>query len=469
MTETIEVLVRRVVSAMAHVRADDVVEGVKTAVADSLRQADPNAKVSFTRWFNHSYNPDMTVTWPKGEAAGERSVFLRGSLAAAIESEDLPNLSERTPIVIGLKPEKRRVLDALRPRFRQTRGALAAEVSSVAALSGQPRSVRSESSLSTLVRRNLLQEGQGFLDGHGAARIADVDRRTGAASARALKETVDELFIGQAGARLSKTAALLLDLFDPSKSREVAAQLTEVPLNDAELGVLLPQALLAPAEVEEIVWRALGASVTLARLENLAQSLGDHDLTPLIAVNARRIAASRAQLAVNAHLVEEEEPQPIADIARWRMRERRLAAELGDRILYVVSDARKLKTPGAGVDARWDEVGSHLDGLELMSVALHGLSDQFNVAGQDPTRVSANVDRLRQAIQDDFHVPRVRVRENSRDLDGLVEVDFESMRMDRVAGEASLRAFVLAAPLLSRRDPIPARLIASLLNEDEEL
>ena len=476
MTETIEAVMRRVVAAMANARPDDVIEGVKTAVADSLRQADPTAKVNFTNYFNHTYNPDMTVSWPKGES-GERPIFLRSSLRSAVQSEDLPALSDRTPIVIGLKPEKRRVLDDLRPRIKETGGSLAAELSAVVALAAvqDGASHAKSASLSALVRSNVLQQGQGFLDTRGAARIADVDRQSGAGGARALRETVEELFTGAAGSRLSETASLLSDVFDKGRAEEVASRLADRPLTDSELGVVLPRVLTVdPGQVDPRVWRALGASITLPQLELLAGVLVDHDLTPLIAPSAGLIDGFRAQLDMNANLVAEEEGVPVADIARWRMRGSLLAAEMGNRILFIVSDRRKLKVPGEGVDARLDELDAHLDGLELTSVALHGLSDQFEVGSVEPGRVRTNVDRLREAIQDDFHVPQVQVRERDAQLDGIVKVEFGSMRAERVSGAASLRAFVLAAPMLSRSDPIPARLINGVLgrsssaNDDAE-
>ena len=70
---------------------------VKEAVADALHVFDPSATVKVTSYFNHTWAPDMVLTWGRVE----RPVFLRFTDNLPELGEDIELLDRLDPLVFG--------------------------------------------------------------------------------------------------------------------------------------------------------------------------------------------------------------------------------------------------------------------------------------------------------------------------------------------------------------------------------
>jgi hypothetical protein len=438
--------------AMTSLRRDDLIDGVKKAISDELVRLDPSLKIAHTRFFNHTYNPDLVATWTDGGEKRERRIFLRGSLGAVVDSDDVTALSDQEPVLIGLVNEKKKTLNRLRTQLPVTTRSLATEVGSVARITGSSatRGTRRESQLGDLVRANLVRGGRGLLTNTDADRIVSVEGDEPAASLRAFQRTVRHLFVGSTAERLNRTAGLLSTLFDGTPDARTLEQLRNEPLTDGELAVVLPFLLERASNVQSpAVWAAIGSMLTLEKLEGMAGSLKDLDLTPVVKVAAREMQASRAAVFINPEEISDAEKD--AKEPSWRMRGGRLSADVRRWALWVVSDSRKIRGREDGPDARWSDLASPLAEFDLTSVQLHGLSRKLSVANDDPATVLQDVASIRASIEDDFHVPSVTVRE--KDVPDAPSVDVE-FGATTTTGRASLWFHVRAAGLLARSRPI---------------
>ena len=72
---------------------------IKETVADALLSLDPSASLDVTRYFNHSYAPDMVLSWGKKDS---RQVFLRFTDDVPALNDDIRRLESLDPLVFGL-------------------------------------------------------------------------------------------------------------------------------------------------------------------------------------------------------------------------------------------------------------------------------------------------------------------------------------------------------------------------------
>ena len=81
-------------------RPDEAINNVKVAVSDYLRQTDPAMSVHRTEYFNHSFAPDLVLTWPRDTT--DRYVYLRANSDPAWLKDDIENIGSRHPLVMTL-------------------------------------------------------------------------------------------------------------------------------------------------------------------------------------------------------------------------------------------------------------------------------------------------------------------------------------------------------------------------------
>lgn len=454
MSPSLPSAVSAVLHAMSQSRPADVIEGVKNAVSAEMERLDPGLTIRQTRFFNHTYNPDLVVAWRENGKPCERRIFLRGSLGAALDGGDVVSLEDQGPMIIGLQQDKRRVQRRISKTFEHASPVLTTELRSVARVS---RAVDVDAGavrdpLGALVRGQLIRDGRGLLSEQDAARIDTVQSEDARTSLKAFSGTVNDLFTGATAERLTRTAQLVALFFTENPDMSSVENLREEPLSDAELAVVVPYVLSRSAEkIDPRMWDLLGAMFTLERIESLAQSLAGLDLTPMIAPQIGRLRAARTLLVRNPDELSDEDLRERP--ASWRIRSQKLSADAGVWALFFATDGRTLKGREGGGDARWSELSSAVDEFDLRSVALHGLSDRFDVAGEDPTRVKANVERLTETIRDDFHIPRMTVANPEDEQAPAIEVDFGQSTIS-VGKKASLQAILRLSTLLARRSPL---------------
>lgn len=456
-------VVEAVRQAKDHTRPEEVIEGVKKAVADEIRRLDPLVKIRKTEYFNHSYVPDLVAVWRESGKEQERHIFIRGSLTSVVAGEDVIALADQNPLLIGLSDDKGKVLSALRSQMPKSTRTLATNVSATGRITSQTFSGDSESQLSGLVRANIVRGGRGILGDTEAQRIVAVENEEPAEALKAFQKTVAGLFVGATAERLNRTVGLLATFFEANPNAELLSQLREQPLADSELRVVLPYVLQRAEDVASAeVWDALSANLTLEQIESMSGALVDLDLTPLVRSAARTLVAGRSAVFLNLDPdLTEDEKDNLA--AFWTVRNGRLVADVHRWVLWMGSNARKIKGRDDGADARWDELDGPLRKFDLTAIQLHGLSRQLAVANVDADTVREDVQRIRQTIQDDFHVASVTVRERGEDDAPGVAVDFAT---STATGRASVHFHVRAAALLAVKRPFTEEDIRGLIGND---
>ncbi|MDN3310537.1 hypothetical protein QWJ90_06310 [Microbacterium oryzae] len=453
-------VVAAVRQAKAHSRSADVIDGVKTAVIDELKRLDPTLKIKTTEYFNHSYVPDLIAFWREEGKERERRVFIRGSLSSVVAARDVESLADQEPLLIGLGDEKKKVLADLRKQLPSSTRTLATEVTATSRIPTLARDEERDTQLSGLVRANIVRGGRGLLSDKAADRIAAVEEGEPVEALKAFQTTVRQLFTGATADRLNRTAGLLVEFFKESPTRETLDSLREKPLLDGELRVVLPYVLRRAAEVSAAeVWEALASMLTLERLESMAPVLADLDVTPIVKRATRLMTAGRSALYPNPTIADDEQ---AASPASWKVRNGRLVADVHRWALWMGSDARKVRARDDGTDARWDELSAPLRNFDLTAIELHGLSRQLAVANENPDTVREDVERIRETIEDDFHVAAVTVREKGDDDAGEVKVEFEAAT---ATGKATVDFHVRAAALLGIRRPLTDEDIEALTGE----
>lgn len=79
----------------------EAVSRIKNAVAHELSQTDTRATVKKTDFFNHSFAPDLVLSWPNER---ERFVFLKSDTRPDVLRHDVDAIRKHDPIVFALDP-----------------------------------------------------------------------------------------------------------------------------------------------------------------------------------------------------------------------------------------------------------------------------------------------------------------------------------------------------------------------------
>ncbi|MGW2702719.1 hypothetical protein [Streptomyces sp. NPDC001340] len=90
-------------SALDHPDPRQAVERVKDVVQRRLLDVYPNARIVRTDFFNHTYVPDLLMTWTSGTRRAERRVYLRASSDPVLLASDVQLFErEQQPLVVPL-------------------------------------------------------------------------------------------------------------------------------------------------------------------------------------------------------------------------------------------------------------------------------------------------------------------------------------------------------------------------------
>jgi hypothetical protein len=470
----------RIRSAMASSNPDDIVTGVKQAVAEEVGSLSPDAEIILTEYFNHTYMPDLVLKWNDGGKRGERPIFLRNDLRTELTGTELESLAPREPVMLSLTAyeEPATVQGSLRQRALQANHVLVTDVVSLADMAApfsdeiarEPG--RDESPLLRLVQANLLKGGRGLLTAQDAERLtrsaapSDVEAMLSGQFIATFEQTADEMFAPDAAFRLRRSAELLQFGLDSEAADAVSESSGQ--LSDVELRILVPYLLAdATARANSRLWSHIGSMMSLGKLEDLADALAGVDVSALVRPNLQAWTAKRAVLALNSQYDDPEdtggddlgptgsEPGEIEQRDPfWYVSNRIVSADVGPWRLLVSTDARRLKGRRDSTAANWDAISALMSGFTLDSVDLRGVSRRIYVGAEGNGDVSSDVARIRDTIEDSFEVTDVQVRRIGDDESlGSLNVDFTEMTVTAKHGEASIASLIKAAGLLGHRRP----------------
>lgn len=313
-------------AAMSSTRAVDIEAGVKDAVAKEIRRLDPLAKVSSTDFFNHSYAPDFVLTWQDGRTKSRRDLYLRPSLRAGVDGDELATLKEvasarhTDPFMLALKSndepevlERAAVASALSP------GVLVTDVSALDDIANASPS--DTSPIAGLVQANIVRGGRGLVLEAQVTELVSLEALTpeGGMGADDFLNVVKRNFDEQAVARFERSTQLLamaitgdLSLLDAPEGERPGA--VGGRLSKRELQLVLPFLLTADNITEEPrFWTHLGSLTSLEALEAVSASLTNLDITRLVRPNLASWRANRAAIALYTPEFDHEETAEDAE------------------------------------------------------------------------------------------------------------------------------------------------------------
>ncbi|MET9313640.1 hypothetical protein ABZX12_17605 [Kribbella sp. NPDC003505] len=474
MTLGVEQVSAEIANALSQPVPDDLVRAVKSVVRRELEELSPDASVTPTEYYNHSYIPDMVVEWGGGSGPRrKREIFIRQSLRSYSIQRDLDVLSDREPVVLGLanaRDEDERVdATVVREAMPEHARTLVTEVNTMAAMTAEPAPVDSSSPdiaapLMRLIRTNVIEGGRGFL-GSDQVRVLNSEFRTADAEevpgedAPSFEQTISELFAEDSATRIYRTA----DLLRRGLLQTTDLDITSGRFSPAELRIIVPFLLKHPQTTyDELFWRQVGSMMTFEDLLSLSEELHEVDLTRLVRPNAVAWEARRMQLSLDAEYEEE------AEGGWWVSKQQLLLGFTSGYRVSLSHDARKLKGRDGGSAARWNDISSVVDRYILESIRLQGVSRTISVSAENSNNVKRDVDQIQQTIDDQFHVTELTLRPLRSLNEASTIVNFMAWTATSEGGESVQNLTDVGLSLLGHRRPVDqSELLLPRLDADE--
>ncbi len=287
----------------------DRISAIKAAVVENLRAADSRMKIETTDHFNHSFVPDLVLSWP-GQTENRR-VFLRTSYRVWDLLRDVDLLAGDKPILMPLVPMRERDdegASALHERTKESR-VLVTNPYGLEAFTDR----RDTAPIVALFTHAILQGGRGVITTSRASEISGQvaagfsGARNASYQATSAALTVNETNLDPR--RASQMNRLLHALWIGS-----GASPSEFPGVTDGTATLDEDALRFVLEMPDLeddaFWRRLGQNLTTERLCQLADFPANANLQRLLKNCARRLTAKACRVVPI--------PQnPINNIPQW--------------------------------------------------------------------------------------------------------------------------------------------------------
>jgi hypothetical protein len=285
--------------AINHLTADEDparrIAEIKTAVIDNLRATDERVRIEATDHFNHSWVPDLVLTWPGSRE--ERQLFLRTSFRASDLMQDLTYLVDERPIIMPLAriEQDDPVADQALQRLSQAQRTLITDPYGLEELDDQTESTP----VVSLLSHAILQGGRGLITSRRAREVGE-DVGAGFAAARAADYERTSIAV-QASEEIldSHRAAQLTSLLHavwvgsgapPTRFPGATGTTTTMDAESLEFVLELPD--LDDPEF----WARLGYGLTTERLCQLGNFPANANLQHLLSRNAHRLQSKACKV-----------------------------------------------------------------------------------------------------------------------------------------------------------------------------
>jgi hypothetical protein len=371
-------------------RSVDSIEAVKAAVIRSIKSLDRRAQIENTDYFNHSFAPDLVLSWPHVHNQNERFVYLRFNEHPEWIAEEVLGLAKRRAIVYGLRTTQREEKTPELETISVESNTLVTDPAGISELTeGSPTGITG------FITRTIFQGGRGLLD---------------QPSADALSANVNAGFVaaGQADRDITAGAvSIISNYFDRQHAarnlgflkaiwRASGASALDFPANSAETDDPGDDAIEYLLDTDEIddwgFWRAIGDGISLKRLSEISLPRGSFNLGHLVEANLDRLWARAMRVISDQRRLEDFDVEEGGLI--WRITGALLALSGEHFTAFVaptVGDLKQIKTddPGDGIpvmEVRRRSQGIPIDSLEMTAgdrVITYGSQDRQDVSNDD--------------------------------------------------------------------------------------
>jgi hypothetical protein len=274
--------------AFARQSPSDVIFSVKQAIINQVREVDDRVDIKSTEFFNHSFAPDLVLSWNRGSF--ERYLFVRQDVASEYFIDDIQQIARSRPIIFSLEPS------ISEQPVSEHGGSVMRKSSALLTDAGGMSEITSRKIASRVVQiaaPALLQGGKGILDETGAARVSTGLTRgfiaAGNAAADETRNAVDLVQRSFGHEHADKLVEFLRAVWIGAgglASKFPGATTSVMNLSDEALKFLLD------FEVNNSLdyWRRVGMGLTLERVLEISPQPSEN-LDLLIAANMDRLTA----------------------------------------------------------------------------------------------------------------------------------------------------------------------------------
>lgn len=328
---TSAVLTSKIDEALAIASSSDAVSRIKAAVHDELRLLDRRAEIRETRFFNHTFYPDMFVSWYDDGKLVERPVYLRLATAETAIKRDLDIHEDSPGVFVGLLTHREdlHASEEVDDTSASTDSSLVTDAKSVQTL----RASVSQSHEGTVATSALVRVGRGRFDGDRAESVSEaISQGFSAASeakdvepVRLAVELFGEFVDSIASDRLSTHLQLLWlasgggleDVFGPGR-------LAIEQLEDDQLLPILEHLLKTETPPSKELFRRFAQVTDIDKVGRLLSPFRGGNLDAFIEANiglwsAKRIAVEVAAKASDDQVTEAKtdgrKPEPVDTVS----------------------------------------------------------------------------------------------------------------------------------------------------------
>ncbi|WP_157181313.1 hypothetical protein [Actinopolymorpha alba] len=304
--------VRLLRDALNYSDPDQTVRHIKSQVSKHLLLADPKTNVRHTEYFNHSFAPDMVLSWPAEHR--ERLVFIRSNADPRWMLEDLRWLTPNRPIIMTLEP-------STDPEDSEVRDRLASAVREgdtlVTDLDGMDELSRSREPVVEILAHAVLRGGRGLLTESSAQAMSDVAVRgferaqnlDVPATSNAVAAFSEALESTQSG-RMTRVLQAVWEGHGGSAATFPGEQGLGGPLTAEDLMLLLDV-----VESDDVnFWRRIGRNISIDQLSGLVLDDPSENLQRLVRSNLDRLSGRAVRV-----LMEQDQLGEPSGVPRWRI------------------------------------------------------------------------------------------------------------------------------------------------------
>ncbi|MFI2509975.1 hypothetical protein [Streptomyces sp. NPDC018972] len=363
------------------------VRRTKELVIRELQDVDPRVEIKNTEYFNHTFSPDLVLSWPdasKHSKHSKRYVFLRLPDSPQYFAEDVELVSELHPIVYGLDGgmDLSASLNAV-SSFSRENNVLVTDVHGVDRLARN----RKTRNVANLVSSALIRGGRGVMDsagaeeisatvGHGFEAAREADAAVTADAVQALEEYL-------APAQSQQMTQFLQAVWISSQG-----QIAGFPGPTELSGEISDESLEYLLHFDPIndpnFWRALGTTVTVEQLSRLVVSGSPENLQNLVRENLDRLWSRQMKVITGELMVPDD-----SHSASWTVHRESLCLQGGDYLAYFAQNAANLRHIKSvkGYGLTMDEIRQRSREIHLRELTMKTGVESFTVEAEGSRRV----------------------------------------------------------------------------------
>ncbi|MEU0391113.1 hypothetical protein [Streptomyces chartreusis] len=399
----------------------------KELVIRELQEVDPRLEIKNTEYFNHTFSPDLVLSWPGASKQLRRFVFLRLPDSPEYFAEDVEIVSELNPIVYGLDGGSG-LSDSLNAvsDFSRENNVLVTDVHGVDRLARN----RKVHNVANLVSAALIRGGRGVMDSVGADSISSTVSNGFEAAREANTEVtanaVQALENYLAPAQSQQMTQFLQAVWISSQgriegfpgSRDLSGE-----IGDESLEYLLHFDPINDGDF----WRALGTTVTVEQLARLRVSDSPTNLQHLVKANMDRLWSRQMKVVTGELMPAHEERSPS-----WTVLRDSLCLRGEDYIAFFAQNAaslRHIKSPKA-YGLTMEQIRQRSRNVHLRELTMRTGAESFTVEAEGSRSV---LDAESLSALPASYLQKTRVVRSTAQTPGGQEIHCDFLQRDATA------------------------------------